>query len=208
MITKDMTSEELKAAISDDIEALKTLDVDIMPADSYYKACARLFIIVFLKLYGTVLLGFFLPFVWFWPQVQSLSEWQELLSNLAGLLLMGLGFVVFILLMMASAFSHFVLINYQLRPKLKTGELIVKKMRLSATIAYRIFAILVLIPSFFFPPGAALYTAIGAFFISGLVTGILIEMELDRIGISVLFSLVKHFFDKDKKPPNEFILKK
>lgn len=122
--------------------------------------------------------------------------------------LLMLGIMVFIMLMISSSLSQYILINYQLRPKLKTGELIVSKMQLTGTIAYRIYAACVLIPSLFLPPGAAFYVVFGAFFVSGILTSILIDMELDRIGISVLFELVKHFFDKDKKPSGAFTLKK
>lgn len=208
MNNKAMMPQELKEAIRTDIESLKTLDVDIMPADDYYRATARLILYVFFKMYGTVLLGFALPFVWFWQELHSQSEWVLLLSQLAGLSLMVLAMMVFIMTMISSALSHYVLINETLKPKLKTGQLLVEKMRLSGTIAYRIFAAIVLIPALFFPPGAALFTAIGAFFISGILTGILVEMELDRIGISMLFSLVKNFFDKDKKRLDECIIKK
>lgn len=203
-----MTSAELKQAIKEDIEALKTIDIDIMPSDEYYRTNARLFLYVLFKLFGTALLGLVLPLVWYWHYFSSLSEWLETLGALFWASLLMLGIMVFIMLMISSSLSQYILINYQLRPKLKTGELIVSKMQLTGTIAYRIYAACVLIPSLFLPPGAAFYVAFGAFFVSGILTSILIDMELDRIGISVLFELVKHFFDKDKKPSGAFTLKK
>ena len=48
MNNKEMNTRELKEAITQDIEILKTLDVDIMPSDAYYKANSRLFLHVFL----------------------------------------------------------------------------------------------------------------------------------------------------------------
>jgi hypothetical protein len=194
-----MTSTELKAAITADMAILKTIEVDIMPADDYYRATTRLYLHVFLKLYGIALLGLFLPLIWYWRYFSSWSEWQATWSALLWTSLLILGVMAFIMLMIGSALSQYILINYQLRPKLKTGDLIIAKIKLSGIIAYRIYAACVLIPSLFLPPGMVLYVAFGAFFVSGILTSTLVEMELDRIGISVLFTLVKNFFDQDKK---------
>ncbi|ERH43338.1 hypothetical protein N750_12455 [Legionella pneumophila str. Leg01/53] len=49
MNNEEMNSQELKEAIALDIETLKTLDVDIMPAKEYYQANRRLFLHVFLN---------------------------------------------------------------------------------------------------------------------------------------------------------------
>lgn len=203
MNNNTMTTHELKEAITQDIETLKTLEVDIMPADEYYKANLSLFIHVFLKMYGTIILGFFLPVFFYWQELASMS-FLELLSSLGLIALLALGLCLFAFLFIYSSLNHYVLINHQLRGKLKTGDLIVKKIRLAGTIAYRIYAAVVLIPSIFLFPGCALFLAFGAFFISGIVTSILIEMELNRIGISTLFTLVKNYFDKEKKPMAEF----
>lgn len=198
-----MTTQELKEAITQDIETLKTLEVDIMPADKYYKANLNLFLHVFLKLYGTILLGFFLPVFFYWQELTS-TPFPELLSSLGLMSLLALGLCLFAFLFIYSSLNHYVLIKHQLRGKLKTGDLIVKQIRLAGTIAYRIYAAVVLIPSIFLFPGGALFLAFGAFFISGILTSMLVEMELNRIGISTLFTLVKNYFDKDKKPTAEF----
>lgn len=193
-----MSTQELKEAITQDIETLKTLEVDIMPADEYYKANMGMFVHVFLKLYGTILLGFFLPIILYWKELAA-TPFLELFSSFGLLVLMALGLCLFAFLFIYSSLNQYVLINYQLKNKLKTGDLIVKQIRLAGTIAYRIFAAVVLVPSFFLYPGCALFLAFGAFFVSGILTGILVEMELNRIGISTLFTLIKNYFDKDKK---------
>ena len=203
MNNKEMNTRELKEAITQDIETLKTLDVDIMPADAYYKANSRLFLHVFFKLYGTILLGFILPCPFYWRELMSFSA-HELCYIFIWMPLMALGLCAFAFLFIYSSLNHYVLIKHQLRGHLKTGDLIVKQIRLAGTIAYRIYAAVILIPSLFLFPSAALFLAFGAFFISGIITGILVEMELNRIGISTLFTLVKNYFDKDKTPTAEF----
>lgn len=208
MNNKTMTSQELKEAIRKDIEGLNTLDVDIMPADEYYSANARLSLYLFLKLYGTILLGVVLPFLWYGHHVSSLSGLLHYLSNLIGMFVVASGFCAFAFLFVLAWVNQYVLFNYQLRHKLKTGELIVQKTRWIGRIAYRIFAAIVLIPSFFFPPGFALTLSLVGFFVSWFVTNFIFQMEINRLGISTLITLVNTYFDKDKRSSGEVILKK
>ncbi|MBA2650233.1 MAG: hypothetical protein H0U75_11720 [Legionella sp.] len=198
MNKKVMNNQELKEAITQDIERLKTLEVDIMPAQEYYQTNARLVVYVFLKTYATILLGYILPCFFYWQTLSSNTPYQ-LLMDFLYMALLALGVCLFAMLFISSAINQYVILNYQLKNKLKTGGLIVEKIRLAGTIAYRIFAAIVLIPSIFLPPGCALILGFGAFIMSGFLTSMLIEMELNRIGISTLFTLVKNYFDKDKK---------
>ncbi len=186
--------QALKAAIAEDIETLKKLDVEILPASDYYKANGRLFLYVFLRIYGTVLGGCIVPSFFYWKDLMSMGAFTYLLE------LMGAAFVLcaFAFLFIYSSLNHYVLIKYQLRDKLKTGDVLVDKLRLAGNIAYGIFAAVVLILSLFIPPGASLHLAFGGFFVSGIGTSIVVEMETNRIGISALFTLVQHYFDKDK----------
>lgn len=149
MRTKEMNTQELKEAITKDIETLKTLDVDIMPAEAYYKANTRLFLRVFLKLYGTIILGFILPCPFYWRELMSFSA-HELIYLFIWMPLMALGLCAFAFLFIYSSLNHYVLINHQLKGHLRTGDLIVKQIRLAGTIAYRIYAAVILIPSLFY----------------------------------------------------------
>jgi len=203
MNNKEMNTHELKAAITQDIETLKKLEVEIMPAHEYYQANVRLFVQVFLKLYGVIILGYLLPCPFYWKELMR-EELSGLLSAFFWMSLLALGLCAFAFLFIYSALNQYVLIDNQLKHKLKTGDLLVKQIRRAGTLAYRIYAAVVLIPSLFLFPGCALFLAFGAFFVSGILTGILIEMELNRIGISTLFTLVKNYFDKDKTPTAEF----
>ncbi|BCA97254.1 hypothetical protein TUM19329_36150 (plasmid) [Legionella antarctica] len=203
MNNQEMNTHELKKAITEDIETLKTLEVDIMPAHEYYKANVQLFVRVFLKLYGVILLGYLLPCPFYWKSLMSETAYG-LLSAFFWMSVLALGLCLFAFLFIYSALNHYILIDCQLKNKLKTGGLMVKQIRRAGTIAYRIYAATVLTLSLFLFPGCALFIAFGAFFISGIVTSILVEMELNRIGISTLFTLVKNYFDKDKTLRAEF----
>ncbi|HHM2299047.1 TPA: hypothetical protein ACRIDK_001981 [Legionella anisa] len=211
MSNKDRNTKGLKEAIAQDIETLKTLEVDIMASHEYYQANLHLFRKVFLKLYGTILLGFILPipFQWlfqtrFWQDIKNESIWA-LVKGYSSMALLALGLCVFAFLFLYSSLTHYVLIDRQLKDKLRTGQFLVEKIRMAGTLAYRIFALIVLVPALFLPPGFSLFLAIGALFASGLITGIVVEMELNRIGISTLFTLVKSYFDSNKKPNHDLI---
>lgn len=204
---KSMSSEELKKAIAEDIETLKTLELDILPAKTYYRANGRLFLQVFLKLYGTVLAAIILPYLSHWRQVSEIPK-GELFSGLFSLFGLALGLCAFAFLFIYSALNHYILVNYQLRDKLKTGEVVVDKIRLAGNIAFGIFAAVMLIPALFLEAGMAIFVAIGAFFISAILTNIIIEMEVNRIGLSTIFGVVNAYFDKDKTKPSIDCIKK
>ncbi|MCW8481724.1 hypothetical protein, partial [Legionella pneumophila] len=161
MSNEEMNSQELKEAIALDIETLKTLDVDIMPAKEYYQANRRLFLHVFFKLYGTILLGFLLPLPFYWKVLMVETSTHELIYIFFWLPLMALGLCLFVFLFIYSSLNQYILIDYQLKHKLRTGSLIVKQIRRAGTIAYRIFAGLVLIPSLFLFPSAAFFISFG-----------------------------------------------
>lgn len=199
-----MNTQELKTAIATDIEILKTLDLDIMPSQEYYQANGSLFLRVFFKIYGTLIVAILLPYlchyIYYWQQLMDTPLRQHGI-DMVYLAVLALALCAFAFLFIYSSLNHFVLIDSLLRPKLKTGELLVKNIRLAGNIAYGIFAALVLIPAPFLESGMVLFVAFGAFFVSGILTNILIEMEINRVGLSTLFTLVKVYFDKDKNNP-------
>ncbi|MCW8400511.1 hypothetical protein OQJ26_17160 [Legionella sp. PATHC038] len=199
MNNHQMNTQELKEAIGQDIQTLKTLDVDIMPANQYYQANIRLFLYVFLKMYVVVVLGNFLPWLIHIREILKHASLGEALLELGYVELLGIGVCLFVFLFLYSPLNHYVLFKYQLKDTLQTGKMLLQKMHSAATIFYRIYVAIVLIPSAFLFPGVAVLLAFVGFLISGLLTNIIIEMELNRIGISTLFTLIKAYFNQDKK---------
>ncbi|HHJ0473914.1 TPA: hypothetical protein ACQDQW_001704, partial [Legionella pneumophila] len=110
MSNEEMNSQELKEAIALDIETLKTLDVDIMPAKEYYQANRRLFLHVFFKLYGTILLGFLLPLPFYWKVLMVETSTHELIYIFFWLPLMALGLCLFVFLFIYSSLNQYILI--------------------------------------------------------------------------------------------------
>lgn len=197
MKQKMESTQALKDAIACDIETLKTLELDIMPAKDYYHANRQLFIRVFFKLYGTVLIALLLSCVFYWTYLADESLY-ELVKGMGILALMGLGLCVVAFIFIYSSLNNYVLINYQLRSKLKTGDLLVEKIRWAGRIAYRIFAGIVLVGSLLLGAAFVLPLVIGGFFISSFLTSVIVEMEVKRIGLSTLFTLVKSYFDPEE----------
>ena len=203
MTNKTMSPQELKKAIADDIEGLKTMDVAIMPANDYYKANARLSLSVLFKLFGTVFLGVAAPFLGYWLTGSSVFELLHELSKLIGMSLVAAGFCCFAFLLVFGELNRYILFNYQLRHLLKTGDLIAKNVEWMGNLSYRIFAGIVLFPSLFSPPGAAFFWTMVGVVVSWLVSGFIINMEFNRLGISTLFTLVNTYFKEGKKPMDE-----
>src|SRR3990167_6257390 len=129
-----MNPIELKQAIADDIETLKTLDLEIMPAREYYSANLKQFRYVFLKIYLTIIGSLSLSII-----LHLDKSWALLIDTFMGFGL-ALGMVVIVFLFIYDTITHYIIVKHQLRHKLKTGDLIVKNFQLLGKIAYRIFA--------------------------------------------------------------------
>lgn len=191
-----MNGQNLKQMISEDINVLKTLDLDIMPAGDYYKANLRLFLTVFLRMYltvaGAAVISIFLHWSSFFSDKWN-GLWEMLLTFGGSFLLTG-----FIFLFIYETLNNYVIFDYQIRSKLQSGALIDKQIKRAGWVAYTIFAVVVVVPTIVFHPMAVLIAEFVAFFASGIFTGIIIEMEMKRVGISTLFTLIRGYFDKSK----------
>lgn len=191
-----MNAQDLKQAITEDIETLKSLDMEIMPSQDYYRANLGIFKAVFLRMYLTVVGAAILSIFLHWDSFFSGKEnafYHSLLTFGCSFLLSG-----FMFLFIQATLNNYVIFYHQIRFRLKTGELIDQQTKRAGWLAYKIFAVVVVVPTLFLHPVCVSLVEFGAFFVSGIVTGIIIEMEMKRIGISTLFTQIKHYFDKSK----------
>ena len=191
-----MNGQNLKQMISEDINVLKTLDLEIMPSGDYYKANLRLFISVFLRMYLTVSGAAIISILLHWNSFFSDKWnilWDMLLTFGGSFLLTG-----FIFLFIYETLNNYVIFHHQIRSKLQSGELIDKQIKRAGCLAYTIFAVVVVVPTMFLNPVCVSLAEFAAFFASGIITGIIIEMEMKRVGISTLFTLIRGYFDKSK----------
>lgn len=189
-----MDSIALKEAIAADVETLKTLDLPIMPAREYYRLNFLLMRHVFLKIYFTVLLTIVIPYVY---HCYPLATAPELLEAIGFFVLFVFGLSLLFCLFLLSTLNQYVIVKHQLRTRLLTGDLIVDRIRFAGHVAYGIFTTIVVISPLFVQPAYVLGVAIGAFLISAALTGMVVEMELTRVGVSTLFALIRRFFDKN-----------
>lgn len=191
-----MNAHNLKQMITEDIDILKSLDLEIMSSEDYYMANLKLFKTVFLRMYLTVVGTAMISILFHWSSFFSDRRevlYQILLMFGGGLLLTG-----FIFLFIQETLNNYVIFYHQIRSKLKSGELLNNQIRKAGWLAYKIFAVIVVVPILFLEPVCVLLAEFGAFFVSGIITGLLIEMEMKRIGVSALFTLIKCYFDKSK----------
>lgn len=196
-----MNAQELKQTITDDIETLKSLDLEIMPSHDYYRANLRLFKNVFLRIYltviGAAIVSIFFHWSSFFPDKEN-AFYHSLITFGGSFLLTG-----FMFLFIQETLNNYVIFYHQIRLKLKSGELIDQKIKQAGWLAYKVFAVVVVAPTLFLHPVCVLFAEFGAFFASAIITGVVIEMEVKRIGISTLFTQIKHYFDKSKKELQE-----
>lgn len=191
-----MSTNELKQAIKEDIERLKSIELDIMSSSDYYAENRRLLTQIFFRMYLVPVLAFCLSAVFHWKDV--FYGWETFYILAVGL---GGSFLVtgLICLFIQDSLNDYVIFHHQLQSHLKTGELLDSQIQRAGWLAYKIFVPVVVIPVLFLHPSSVVITEFVAFFVSATVTGILVEMEMKRIGISILFSLVKDFFGKSDK---------
>jgi len=191
-----MNTRELKQAILEDIETLKHLDLDIMEARLYYGELRRYAAVLFLLVWLPTVVGQCLTLPLYWSQF--LREPNDFLVFVfIPTALMALFWTLFCL----SAIAQLVVFQNQLRPVLKTGDHLYHSTLSQCQVPYALFVGSVLLIMQFVPfyaafiaQGVCVFILLGA-----LVT--MIDMEMNRIGISTLLSLMQRYFDK--KPVND-----
>jgi hypothetical protein len=191
-----MNHQDLKKAISDDVETIKLLRPEIIPAKIYYARLLMLFVSGFWKIWLIVSLTITYAGINH-PSNEGLArEAISQVMNEATLMASFLSFAAMLLL--TPAINFFILFRFHLESSLKTGALLVKKLK---HIAYIFFGFFILLCTLFgsYIESAAIFMAVGfAFFGSLAATYFLVKMELNRIGVSTLFTMFDHYFSKGK----------
>ena len=191
-----MNNKELKQAIAADIETLKGLDVEIIPARTYYLGLLKLVAGGIWKLGLVVFLAITFSFIHNPTHpMTGRGDYVELIfwSALASFF-MALCAMFFLL----STMSQYYLIQYHLKNRLKTGSLLVNKLRHCGWFFWGVFTLFCLMFASY-TESAAIFLMIGfSFMASAFITHLAISMEMNRVGISTLFTVVNEFFNKDK----------
>lgn len=191
-----MKNSTLKALIADDIEAIKSLDIESISAREYYGNIFKLIGGGIWKLGLIACIAIMFSSIRnSTPPLIGLDAYLEaILKSVMIAFFMGSVAMIFL----GSAMNHYFLIRHYLRNRLKTGELLVKKLQQSAYFFLSVFAVLCLIFASYAESTTIIFMVGLAFIISAVVTYVAISMEMNRIGVGVLFALISQCFNKDK----------
>lgn len=103
------------------------------------------------------------------------------------------------ILLLTPAINSFILFRFHLEDKIKMGAWISQKLK---HIAYLFLIIFMLLTAMFASYGesAVIFMMLGfAYFGSLIATSFLVNIELNRIGLSAVFIIINEFYDKGRK---------
>ncbi|HAT8643607.1 hypothetical protein [Legionella pneumophila] len=191
-----MNSQELKQAIANDIEVMKHMDVEIIPATEYYLSLLKLVVGGFWKLGVVSFLA--ILFACLHNPRYPLNGWEAYFNEITSSALIGFSMALGVIVLLFHALNYYYLIKYHLEKRLKLGKILITKLKQAAYLFWGLFALFCLM----FASQAESFTgylAVGsAFIVSAVITCLIISMELNRVGISALFTVVSQFINKGK----------
>lgn len=197
-----MNLQELKSAVTVDVETIKTLNPEIIPASVYY-----------LSLLKCTAIG--LTFFWLvislciayagihYPSNDELA--RETLSEIfSESVLMAFFMSIGGILILLPSIVSYLQFHFHLENKLLTGIVLKKKFKQFAVC----FMITFLLLCALFASGtesAVIFFTIGlSFFGSLFLTYVIVSMEISRLGLTVLFTAINQFRSPDK--PDELTI--
>ena len=191
-----MSTQGLKQKIQRDLHTLKSLDLDIMSAKSYYWGNLKAFVMLW---------SFFLLAQLIAVKVINASGvWQEYFDFYAShtnaiyfKMYAGCGLASFIInLFFIGKIKLYIIFKHQISQHLETGNIILRKMRLAIYLILGLYAAFIFPLTLFCDPDVSLFAGLGAFVFSALLAQFIIQMELTRIGMSVIYKSVATLFNK------------
>lgn len=190
-----MNNQTLKLAIADDIKTMKNLNPDIIPARFYYWSLFKLASSAFGLLFAIIALTLAYSLA-FNTSNKTPATFLEIISSAV--------IVAFFLSLLATfallkSINFFVIFRFHLEKKLKTGALLVRKFKLIATLFLGFFALFCALFGSYGSDVQILLMLVFSFFGSFGATYFLMSMELNRIGVSTMFTVINEFFHKGKE---------
>ncbi|QDQ41214.1 hypothetical protein E3226_012060 (plasmid) [Legionella geestiana] len=189
-----MNNLNLKQAIAADIVVIKGLQPDIIPAGFYYKTWLRLFWGGFWKLWLVIS-----PVI-AWSGINNPSNSsmakepvQQIISEA---LMMGCFVSIVAMLLLSMAINMYIQFRFHLEDKLQTGAYIAKRLSWIGYLFFGVFTLFLLLLGSGAESATIFMAIVFSFVLSLLVTWFLVQMELNRIGISTIFAAIHTFFDK------------
>jgi len=189
-----MNNQELKQAIIDDIEFLKTAKIDILDKDIYYSNLKKYAWSAFAWMYfPAIIIGFLvLIFTTTSHLRHDFLEYYLMDCVILGLLVPGLALgSYFTKIMNWIVFEEFLL------PHLRTKDLIRSYLRKYIMLTWKLYTIWLVISMVLFSCEATILLQFIAFAALHLVMYLIVYAELNRIGASVFFEYLSKLFDKE-----------
>ena len=201
-----MNTKELKQAILEDVKHLKHLEIEIIPAKIYYTGLLNLVARAFWKIGLVLFVSILHVFLTYTDPHASMTEaywgvartptfyWEQIQEAL----FIATGITLIALLVLTPALSNYFLIQYHLKDQLKTGGLLVKKLRGSGWLFLSFFVLFSIMFASYAEPNVMFFFEGIALILSAVVTYFVMGMEFNRVGLSILFSVIRRWFNKEK----------
>ena len=201
-----MNTNELKQTILEDVKHLKHLEIEIIPAKIYYAGLLKLLISVFWKIGLVLFVSVLYVFLTYTDPHASMTEaywgvartptfyWDQIQEAL----FVASGITLIALLVLTKALSNYFLIQYHLKDQLKTGGLLVKKLRDSGWLFLSAFVLFSIMFASYAEPNVIFFFEGIALIFSAVVTYFVMSMEFNRVGLSILFTVIRRWFNGDK----------
>lgn len=186
--------DNLKEAITKDIETLRAIEVGIMDSSTYYKKVKLWGLCWFLLLFLTTLLVGALTI----PFTDSMFSAGQFAYKLK--LYFGISFVGCALLSLGpvSWCGAVIVFKEQILPKLEAQNWLVNQVKRVALYGYLVFATLMFLATLYFGWPFVGVVMLFVFAISAGVMMNLVTIELNRVGASVLFGILRDYFQNTK----------
>ena len=190
-----MNSQECKQFIQEDIQRMKSLDLEILPASIFYRNVLNKIVVLYLIMVGIPLL---VMMAFGKSNILTLEFYVEdwlYLSILYG----------FISLFFLPKIAEYIVFKETIKPHLKLGAVIDAKFKF----LFRTFAIIYTLwvlfdTNYLFSMdfnhfGERMFTVIVGIVLGSFITSLVFYMEISRIGLAAIFELISAFKKKDKK---------
>lgn len=192
-----MNPIELKLALDEDVQLINSLNPDIIPARFYYGTFLKLFASGFWKIW--LIITATLTYAGVHNPSNEAIAHEAVSQIVEESVLMAFFMSLGSMLLLTQALNFRILVRFYLEDRLKTGRILTQKLK---HIAYLFFGSFAVFCAMFASYGesAAIFFLVGiAFFGSLVITYFVVNMEMNRIGLILIFSVIHEFFQKGKK---------
>lgn len=191
-----MNNQELKQAIIDDIEFLKTAKIGILDKNIYYSRLKKYAWSAFAWMYFPTLIIGFLVFIF---TTKSHLRHDFLADYLMDCIIVSLLMPVFALVAYFTKIMNWIVFEEFLLPHLKTKDMIRSYLRKFITLALKLYLVWLVIGMILcgFESTSTVVLQLLAFVGLHFIMYLMVYAELNRIGASVFFEYLSSFFGKE-----------